>query len=59
MIAVTFSNNSGFALVSPMVGYITADEFHATGFPVSSNLKRVRSTDRTISANGEHSEKGE
>ncbi len=47
--AWTFSNISGFVLSSPIVGYETADAFHATGLSVNSNLKAVRRTTSTTS----------
>ena len=46
---VSLSSISGFGL-SPMVGYVTAEEFHTMGWSVSSNLKPATSTDTTTSA---------
>ena len=46
---MTFSSISGLVLCSPMVGYMTAEEFHMIGSSVSSKEKLVSRTDRTIS----------
>ena len=48
--ALTFSSISDFMLSSPIVGYMTAAEFHVISLSVSSKEKRDSRVARTISA---------
>ena len=48
-LALTFSNISAFVLSSPIVGYITGEEFHVISWSVNSKVKLDKMMARTIS----------
>ena len=50
--ALTLRSISGFVLSSPIVGYMTAAEFHTIRSSVNSKEKLVSSIARTTSAKG-------
>ena len=47
--ALTFSNISAFVLSSPIVGYMTAEEFHVISWSVNSKVKLDSRIARTTS----------
>ena len=53
--ALTFNSISGLELSSPMVGYVTAEEFHVISWSVSSNENFGNRTARTSSTTNEQS----